>query len=384
MTEYRRLAVDKPRESPSVARRIVEELNGGFAVDDFAVKINGASGEIFLRRIDVRELRAAVEKIAARHKLPADNFLRQIERVVLGVKSYGLTDGKRDYVGYNRERKVVARAQKERSRGRLAYARDNGFSRENSEPPPDFVDKIVCADAVETLRKLPDNCVDLIFTSPPYNFGLDYGQTADEFAWREYFDRLFAVFEECVRVLKYGGRIAVNIQPLFSDYVPSHHLIGNWFIRRKMIWRAEILWEKNNYNCKYTAWGSWKSPSNPYLKYSWEFVEVFCKGDLKKSGDSAAADITADEFKKWVYGKWSIAPERGMTEKYGHPAMFPEELARRALKLFSFRGDFVLDPFNGAGTTTAVAKKTSRRWLGIDISSAYCATARKRTSDILL
>jgi len=56
------------------------------------------------------------------------------------------------------------------------------------------------------------------------------------------------------------------VQPLFSDYIPSHHFISNFFIQKKLIWKGEILWEKNNYNCKYTAWGSWKSPSNPYLK----------------------------------------------------------------------------------------------------------------------
>ena len=111
-----------------------------------------------------------------------------------------------------------------------------------------------------------------------------------------------------------------------------------------MIWKGEILWEKNNYNCKYTAWGSWKSPSSPYLKYTWEFVEVFCKGSLKKEGSAENADIHGDDFKKWVYARWSIAPERRMKE-FGHPAVFPEELARRVIQLFSFRGDVVLDPF---------------------------------------
>ena len=109
---------------------------------------------------------------------------------------------------------------------------------------------------------------------------------------------------------------------------------------------GEILWEKNNYNCKYTAWGSWKSPSSPYLKYTWEFVEVFCKGDLIKKGDPSRADIDADSFKEWVIAKWSIAPERRMRE-FDHPAMFPEELAKRVMLLFSFSGDVVLDPFAG-------------------------------------
>jgi DNA modification methylase len=149
-----------------------------------------------------------------------------------------------------------------------------------------------------------------------------------------------------------------------------------------MIWKGEILWEKNNYNCKYTAWGSWKSPSNPYLKYTWEFVEIFSKGNLKKTGLPENADITPDEFKEWVVAKWSIAPERRMKE-YGHPAMFPEKLAERVLKLFSFKGDIVLDPFNGVGTTTAVAKKLGRQFVGIDISPEYCDIANKRIESAL-
>ena len=107
----------------------------------------------------------------------------------------------------------------------------------------------------------------------------------------------------------------------------------------KLIWKGEILWEKNNYNCKYTAWGSWKSPSNPYLKYTWEFIEVFCKGTLQKPGNRVDADISADDFKKWVVGKWSIAPERNM-KAFDHPAVFPEELARRVIQLFQFQRGF--------------------------------------------
>lgn len=144
-----------------------------------------------------------------------------------------------------------------------------------------------------------------------------------------------------------------------------------------MLWKGEILWEKNNYNCKYTAWGSWRSPSSPYLKYTWEFLEIFCKGDLIKKGDKDKIDITADEFKQWVVAKWNIAPERKMKE-YGHPAMFPEHLVERALKLFSYRGDIILDPFNGVGTTTAVAHRLSRNYIGIDISKEYCNKAIER------
>ena len=176
--------------------------------------------------------------------------------------------------------------------------------------------------------------------------------------------------------LKHGGRLAINVQPLFSEYIPTHHIVSNYLMDSGLLWKAEILWEKNTYNAKYTSWGSWKSPSSPYLKYTWEFIEVFCKGTMKHEGSESDADITGDEFKEWVNAKWSIAPERNM-DKFGHPAMFPEKLAMRVLKLFSYADDFILDPFAGVGTVPLVAKKNSRRYLGIDISPKYCATAEK-------
>ena len=280
-------------------------------------------------------------------------------------------------MNYNRERKVQGRADKELRRGKHYYANDAEFATYVNQVPHQFVDSVIQGDSAEVLSRLPDNCIDLVFTSPPYNFGLEYGASADDYAWEDYFAELFAIFDECIRVLKPGGRIAVNVQPLFSDYIPSHHIISNHFLQRKLIWKGEILWEKNNYNCKYTAWGSWKSPSSPYLKYTWEFIEVFCKASLKMQGQAADADIDAEEFKSWVNARWSIAPERNMT-RFGHPAMFPEELATRVIKLFSFRGATVLDPFLGAGTTAVSAKKHGRRYLGIDISQEYCETARER------
>ncbi len=301
------------------------------------------------------------------------------------AKSYGIRHGKRVYVNYNSERKVANRKDKVLRRGKHYYANDHSFGRRRHPVPAEFVDRILCGDSEQVLKSLPDNCIDLIFTSPPYNFGLDYAAdqagNADAVDWESYFDKLFRVFDQCIRVLSYGGRIVVNVQPLFSDYIPSHHVISNYFMKRRMIWKGEILWEKNNYNCKYTAWGSWKSPSSPYLKYTWEFLEVFCKGELKKSGATDNADIDAESFKQWVVAKWAIAPERNM-KSFGHPAMFPEELARRVLQLFSFRGDTVLDPFAGVGTTCVAARRNGRRFVGIDVSEDYCETAKRRLADV--
>lgn len=291
-------------------------------------------------------------------------------------RSFAVRSGKKVYEGFNEERKVKGRKVKEKLRlGYEAFAKE--FPRENVVLPDEFCNQIICGDSAETLQRLPDNCIDIVVTSPPYNFGLAYNGHTDTATWHAYFDKLFAVFDECIRVVKFGGRIVINVQPLFSDYIPTHHMVSKFFMDKGLIWKGEILWEKNNYNCKYTAWGSWKSPSSPYLKYTWEFLEIFCKGDLKKPGDKENIDLSADEFKSWVNAKWSIGPERKMKE-YGHPAMFPEKLVIRVLKLFSYQGDIVLDPFNGAGTTTVTANNFRRRYLGIECSEKYCETARQR------
>jgi DNA modification methylase len=257
-------------------------------------------------------------------------------------------------------------------------AKNSVLSSEPREILP-FVNRIVCADAHQALARIPDRSIDLIITSPPYNFGHSYAQDPhdDTHEWNIYFEQLLTVWRECERVLKTGGRMAVNIQPLFSDYVPTHHVISQQLASLGLLWKAEFLWEKNNYNAKYTAWGSWKSPSMPYIKYTWEFIEVFDKATHKKAGRCEDIDITADEFKEWVRGKWSFPPEMRMKD-YSHPAMFPEELPRRLMKLFSYKNDIVLDPFNGAGTTTLVAWKLHRRFIGIDVSQQYCDMALQR------
>lgn len=253
------------------------------------------------------------------------------------------------------------------------------FRSEESPALSPFINKIICGDSLTVLDRIPDQSIDLVVTSPPYNFGHSYAQDPhdDTHEWNEYFANLHAVWRQCARVRRPGGRIAVNVQPLFSDYIPTHHIISRQLADLGLLWKAEFLWEKNNYNAKYTAWGSWKSPSMPYIKYTWEFVEVFAKETHRKGGRREDIDITADEFKEWVLGKWSFPPEIRMKD-YDHPAMFPEELPRRLMKLFSYRNDIVLDPFNGAGTSTLVAYKLGRRFIGIDVSHQYCSTAMKR------
>lgn len=280
-----------------------------------------------------------------------------------------------------RPEKVKDKPAKEQVRKGTKHANRGAPSAGRSATIP-FVNAIVCGDAATVLRAVPDESVDLVVTSPPYNFGHAYAQdpSDDTREWNEYFDRLLSVWRECYRAMKPGARIAVNVQPLFSDYIPTHHLISNQLLDLGLLWKAEVLWEKHNYNAKFTAWGSWKSPSMPYLKYTWEFIEIFDKETHKKAGRREDIDITDTEFKAWVNARWTFPPETRMKD-FAHPAMFPEELPRRVIKLFSYRGDVVLDPFNGAGTTTLAARKLGRRFVGIDASEQYCTTALERLAE---
>ena len=378
--KYRLIRINLPVNDE--VKREIQWLSVQYSSKDIFFETENDEVKVYLNQLDFSHFkRNILQRISTVNNENAKKFLEKVLQEIENIKSYGLRGKKRIYVAYNEERKVKERKAKEAVRGKFYYARDHNFSKINNDVPEEFVNKIIVGDSEKVLKKLPDNCIDLIFTSPPYNFGLEYESHRDGIDWNEYFDKLFRIFRECIRVLKYGGRIVVNVQPLFSDYIPIHHIISNFFMENKLIWKGEIIWEKHNYNCKYTAWGSWKSPSNPYLKYTWEFLEVFCKGTLKHSGTPENADITAEEFKKWVYARWDIAPENNM-KKYGHPAMFPEELAERVIKLFSFRGDVVLDPFNGVGTTTVVAKRLGRRHIGIDISEEYCKKAEERLKTV--
>jgi len=354
----------------------------------FIFEIDDNYLHFYLKSLDLEAFRKSVFSSIERERGQPERYTRvnQLLTDLLGriesIRSYGIKGKKRIYVDYNKERKVENRQNKVKNRGSHYYAEGNVFDRTSNELPEEFRNRIIAGDSEAELKKLPSNCIDLVVTSPPYNFGLGYDTSQDGINWEEYFAKLFRIFDECTRVLKYGGRIVINIQPLFSDYIPSHHIISSHLMDKKLIWKGEILWEKNNYNCKYTAWGSWKSPSSPYLKYTWEFLEIFAKGDLKKEGKPENIDINGEEFKKWVVAKWSISPERRM-DAYDHPAMFPQELVERVLKLFSYEGDIILDPFNGVGTTSVVAKRLHRDYIGIDVSGKYCKVAERRIKELL-
>lgn len=245
----------------------------------------------------------------------------------------------------------------------------------------ELLNTLIIGDSKIKLRLVPDNSVDIIVTSPPYNINKEYDNYIDNISVDKYIEKLCQVWRECFRVLKSDGRIAVVIQPSYGKFIPTHHLITSQLSQIGFHWLTEIIWNKKNYSIPPSTWGSWCSPSAPFLKSTFEFVEVFFKSERKKVGKKEDIDICPFEFKRWTNLMWNVSAERQM-KKYGHPAMFPEVIPERLLKLFSYRCDIVLDPFNGVGTTSLVARKLFRCFIGIDTSKRYCETALSRVREV--
>lgn len=237
-------------------------------------------------------------------------------------------------------------------------------------------DRIVQGDAREVLESLPAESVQLAITSPPYNVKIPYRGYSDDLRPEEYLRWLKAVWSALYRVLVVGGRFVLNVAPTsIKDFRPIHHDLSRDLRDLGYIMRTEIIWYKQTMGRR-TAWGSWRSPSNPHIVPSWEYVLVFSKGRWKLAGDRGAIDITAKEFESFSDGFWAIPPER---RRNGHPAPFPEGLIERLVKFYCYRGDVVLDMFGGTGTVTAVARRLGRHYLQIDSSAEYCRIAYDRT-----
>jgi len=243
----------------------------------------------------------------------------------------------------------------------------------------EFLDQIICGDCLETMRQIPDETVHLAITSPPYNLGIEYDNHDDSLAYDNYLDWMKEVWIETKRVLVSGGRFALNIAPTsIKNFRPIHHDFSNQLRELGMIMRTEIIWYKQTMRRR-TAWGSWKSPSNPHIVPSWEYVLVFCKGSWTLESKSKDSDITNDEFMRFSDGFWYIPPE---SQRRGHPTPFPEELIYRLIKFYTYKGNTILDMFGGTGTVAVVAQKTSRHFIHIDVSQKYCQIADQRLETV--
>lgn len=247
--------------------------------------------------------------------------------------------------------------------------------------------KVVNVNCEQGIPTLEDNSVDLVVTSPPYNVDLGnnkynknpYNLYNDNKEHKDYIEWLETIFGLLYKKLKAGGRVCINIGDGKQGRVPTHSdIIQMMCSNIGYLYFSTIIWNKNQVGNR-TAWGSWKSPSCPSFPTPFEFILIFSKGDVKLL-DQGESDLTDEEFKNWSLSMWTVAPEIRM-KKIGHPAMFPEEIPTRLIKMLSWKNSLVVDPFNGAGTTAVACKKLGRDYVGFEISEEYCKITNERLSN---
>ena len=239
--------------------------------------------------------------------------------------------------------------------------------------PEERLDRIYPTSS-EEMAELPDGSVHLMITSPPYNARKEYDQ---DLSLDEYRDLLRRVFRETYRVLVSGGRACVNVANLGrKPYIPLHAYVIADMLDLGYLMRGEIIWDKGGSAGRSTAWGSWRSAANPVLRDVHEYILVFSKESLARGSDGHATTIGRESFLDWTKSVWTFPAVSA--RQVGHPAPFPEELPRRLMELYSFRGDIVLDPFCGSGTTCLAALRADRRYIGYEVEASYVRLAEKR------
>lgn len=245
-----------------------------------------------------------------------------------------------------------------------------------NEIPKKNLNKIFCKSS-EKMDELPDNSIHLMLTSPPYNVSKEYD---NNLSLKEYLELLNTIWRETYRVLVPGGRACINIANLGrKPYIPLHSYIIEAMQKNGYLMRGEIIWNKASSASPSTAWGSWLSAANPVLRDIHEYILIFSKDTFSRKKKDKENTIKKEEFLEWTKSIWTFSAVSA--RQIGHPAPFPEELPHRLIQLYSFKGDVVLDPFVGSGTTCLSAIKDKRNYVGYDIEPEYVKLAEKRISN---
>jgi len=262
----------------------------------------------------------------------------------------------------------------------------------------DIIGKVINGDCVEVMKEIPDNVIDLVVTSCPYNVGIQYDTHNDEIVMDEYWEWSEKWLTETYRLLKDDGRIAINIP--YEVNVQARG--GRVFFASEMyqvmkkvgfkFFGIVDLEEDSPHRSKTTAWGSWMSPSGSYVYNPKECVVLaYKKNHIKKvKGEpqwKGEPTITEEgktkmvyqeedkkDFMELVFGQWKyLNDSRPMTK-----ATFSMDIPTKAIKILSYKNDVVLDPFNGSGTSCVAAEILDRRWIGIELSENYTKIAKER------
>ena len=267
--------------------------------------------------------------------------------------------------------------------------------------------KVINGNCVEEMGKLPENSIDLIVTSPPYNVGIDYDSHDDKMGMNDYWDFTRDWLRQSYRILKDDGRIAVNIPYEVNVQDRGGRILFMsefWSIMKEVgfkFYGLVDLDENSPHRSKTTAWGSWMSPSAPYIYNPKECVILGYKNvhikKVKGEPEWVATEITEEnllgekkikkvyteeqkkEFMSLVYGQWEyFADTKQMTK-----ATFSMDIPMKAIKILTYRNDIVLDPFSGSGTSICAAEIGKRRWIGIELSENYCKVAEERVQHFI-
>ncbi len=269
--------------------------------------------------------------------------------------------------------------------------------------PHQHVDRVICADALTTLRELPSECVALAATSPPYWDAVDYGYEGQigQSTYEEYLQDALEVWKETARVLAPNGKLAIvtPILPIAKSQIGDQHtrhlkniafdidasiLSGCPMLKRYSL----FVWKKQTTK---KMFGSYPYPPNIYEDNTIEFITVYVKEGAPVAPPKEAKEsskLTQEEWRNLSMQIWPIYPE-DVKRTGGHPAPFPVALPQRLIMMYTFAecrtanfaGDIVLDMFNGSGATTVAAKAMGRHWIGIDLGRDYCEVAERRLAE---
>lgn len=237
--------------------------------------------------------------------------------------------------------------------------------------------EILNGDCIEIMKTLKEESVDLVITSPPYNVGKEYEEELSE---EEYYQFLLSVFVQIKRLLKKDGRFCWNVPYQMYNKKMAHE-ISQWYFSMKALYEAglkfrdNITWKQPPQSA--TAWGSYKSASSPWIRHQAEAIIIGYKDSWKKL-NKGTSTISSSDFVMLTKDIWEMPTER----RNGHPAPYPSELVKRCLNLFSYKGDMILDPFIGSGTTAIVCRKLGRNCIGIELESEYCDLAKDRLKQL--